>query len=132
MKVSFYEKCVMINRKDLLKLWDRKKNKLSPHEVSKGSNLNIWWRCDNNHSWQMIVNKIIRFKKCPYCNHKRISKDYNLKKLHPKLSRKWDYEKNYPIKPKEVFPSSNLSYWWKCKNGHSFKQKLIDTSIMIK
>ena len=33
----------------------------------------------------------------------------------------WDYEKNFPLTPKDVTSCSGKSVWWKCKLGHEWK-----------
>lgn len=32
----------------------------------------------------------------------------------------WDYERNYPVLPEQIFKNSSGKYWWKCKNGHDY------------
>lgn len=34
----------------------------------------------------------------------------------------WNYEKNQGVEPKYVSVYSNKKFWWKCKNGHVWKQ----------
>jgi hypothetical protein len=38
--------------------------------------------------------------------------------LFKELIREWDYERNSPLKPKDVTAYSNKKVWWHCKNGH--------------
>lgn len=41
--------------------WDKTKNKkLTPKTVSPHSKEVVWWRCDEGHSWQQMVNKRVR------------------------------------------------------------------------
>lgn len=41
--------------------------------------------------------------------------------LHPLIASQWDYEKNGTIKPEYIRGSSNLKFWWKCEQGHSWQ-----------
>lgn len=47
---------------------------------------------------------------------------YNLKKQY---LNEWDYEKNCDIRPENVLPNSTKEVWWKCKNGHHYKMKVV-------
>ena len=45
----------------------------------------------------------------------------------PDALEKWDYEKNYPLKPENVVPGSGIKMWWKCKNcGHEWRARIVD------
>lgn len=37
-----------------------------------------------------------------------------------RILREWDVEKNFPITPETVAPSSAIPVWWKCEKGHSW------------
>ena len=59
----------------LLPDWDYEKNEISPGELSSKSHTKVWWKCNNNHSWQASPNDRARDKKngkgptgCPICN----------------------------------------------------------------
>ena len=54
---------------DLCKEWDYKKNKLSPSDVSAGSNKVVWWVCSNGHSFEASVYNRAKENgsNCPYC-----------------------------------------------------------------
>jgi very-short-patch-repair endonuclease len=40
----------------------------------------------------------------------------------------WDYKKNEPLKPEYFTVRSGMAVWWKCRNGHEWKQKLHEVS----
>ena len=40
------------------------------------------------------------------------------------LAKEWDYKKNYPLTPKDVFPNSHKFVWWICKCGRSWKAQI--------
>ena len=37
----------------------------------------------------------------------------------PNIANEWDYEKNYPLTPKDVAFGSHKEVWWHCNNGYS-------------
>lgn len=110
----------------LSKLWDYEKNyPLKPEEVYPNSGKEYWWKCEKNHTWKMKPNNFHK-QECPYCNHERVSKEYNLAVLYPKVAKQWDYERNYPLKPEEFFPRSQKKVWWICSynNEHRWKSSI--------
>lgn len=40
----------------------------------------------------------------------------------PELSSEWDYKKNAPLTPRDVYATSTVAYWWLCRNGHSSRR----------
>ena len=54
-----------------------------------------------------------------------ITKKFNsLEDSHPKLCMEWDYVKNDILEPQNVSASTGKNIWWKCKRGHSFREKI--------
>lgn len=58
---------------ELLKEWDYEKNKVLPENISIGSGLKVWWKCERcGTSWQ--TSPYVRKKSgCPKCSKKKIS-----------------------------------------------------------
>jgi len=54
----------------------------------------------------------------------KLSKERSLAYLNSELSKEWDYEKNYPLTPEDVFLGSRKIVWWICKKGHSYDASL--------
>lgn len=109
---------------EVSKKWDYEKNIiLSPQEVTFGSNKKIWWRCQNNHSWEKIINQQILMKNCPFeIIH---SLKNSISATHPELLKEWYYEKNVGCHPESLTANSKKSVWWKClTNGHSQKKMI--------
>jgi len=67
-------------------------------------------------SWAFIRNHQL----CPFCQNERVGSKNNLLKINPVLAQEWDYDKNFLIRPENIFPQSNKKFWWKCANGHSW------------
>jgi hypothetical protein len=38
---------------ELLEEWDWEKNTVTPHQISRGSNKPVWWKCSCSHSWKV-------------------------------------------------------------------------------
>ena len=48
----------------------------------------------------------------------------SLADMFPEITVEWEREKNAPLVPEHVSPKSQKKVWWKCKNGHSWEQKI--------
>lgn len=111
---------------EIIKYWDYEQNVYLPSEVSRGQNINIWWKCENGekHSYkQTINNKIYKNATCVYCSNKKVLTGYNdLSTTHPEIIKFWDYKKN-KILPTEVTYGTDMKIYWVCKKGHSFQRK---------
>lgn len=116
------------NHPKLIKEWDYEKNgDVMPEEISATSAEKAWWICDKGHSFQQkIYDRTKKNASCPYCQNFAFKPEYNsLEVKNPELAKEWDYEKNYPLTPKDVLYGGYKEYWWKCKNEpHSFLQKI--------
>ena len=117
--------CLATVKPDLLLQWDYDKNKnISPYKTYYNSTKSIWWKCKDNpdHVWEdsPFVRNVSVSYECPYCTHKRPSKEYNLKVCYPRITNEWDYEKN-KNKPEDYLPRSSAYIYWDCqKCGHKW------------
>ena len=115
-------------RPNLANEWHPTKNgDLTPQDVSVGSNKKVWWRCSEGHEWQASI--INRTKEegttCPYCSGRKAAAGFNdLATRRPDIASEWDYEKNYPLTPQDVGIGSEKEVWWRCSEGHEWKQKI--------
>lgn len=57
-------------RPDLAEEWDYDKNDILPTEVTAGAFKDVWWKCENNHSWKARISSRDYRNGCPYCNGK--------------------------------------------------------------
>ena len=55
---------------------------------------------------------------------RKVTDSYNLKRIHPRLSKEWHPVKNGELTPKDVTPSSGRKVWWICKNKHEWVAKV--------
>lgn len=118
-------------RPDLVKDWDFEKNyPLMPSDIAIGSHKEVWWHCSNGqpHSYKMGVQyrTLRKIYGCPYCSSHRLLKGFNdLQTKRPDIAQEWDFERNYPLTPSDVMPSSRGKYWFKCnKYPHSYQSTL--------
>lgn len=105
--------------------WDHEKNgDLTPQQVTAGSMVSVWWRCERGHSWKRSVNQQTRNDICPVCSCRVLQKGINdLSVTHPALVSEWDREKNGD--PSNYMRTSQKRVWWKCKKcGGEWQQEI--------
>ena len=98
--------------------WDEEKNKISPAEITCGSNYRAWWFCEKGHHYQAAVSKRAgkRPTGCPYCAGRKILKGFNdMGTRNPQVLCDWNYERN-EISPYQISSYSQKKVWWKCHN----------------
>ena len=125
---SLEDWCIENNQIKVLKEYNNGGNELPASRINKSSNKSVRWKCIKcNCIWNISPNSRT-FKKtgCPVCSHRKIVPGLNdFGTLFPEIAKEWDYVKNYPKTPADVFPGNNTTwYWWKCDKGHSYKAKL--------
>ena len=120
MRKSLYDYRLESGEMALLDEWDREKNALTPEQVSYGSKKKLWWRCARAHSYQAsATSRTGEHTGCPYCSGRLpVPGQNDLSTLYPELVREWDEEKNLPLSPGTVLPSSHRYVWWRCSEGH--------------
>ncbi len=113
---------------ELEKEWDYEKNKdIDITLLAASSNKIAWWKCEQGHSFKTrISTRTLHNVGCPYCHNQKVLTGINdLQTLNPGLADEWDYEKNYPLIPSEVFSHGSKLVWWKCPVcGNSWKAKI--------
>ena len=125
--------CKQNGKEYLLAEWDFEKNTLYPDQVSKGSHINVWWKCSNGHEWQANIKNRTSGTNCPSCSRTSAARSRNTTLLnhakslaicYPELVREWHPTKNANITPENVLPNSNKRVWWLCKNGHEWESTI--------
>lgn len=108
-------------RPDVMRLWDKERNSLSPAELSPGSHKRCVWRCERGHRWEATVYSVTAGSGCPYCaGNKAIPDETDLATTHPRLAAEWD-EKSNKKSVKQVSRGSMEKAWWICPQGHSYE-----------
>jgi len=114
----------------LAREWNYNKNHpLLPTQITCGSSKKVWWKCVKGHEWQATVSSRNSGMNCPVCSNQKILIGYNdLATTNPELVKEWNYEKNAPFLPTQVFEKSHKKVWWKCKKGHEWQASLAHRS----
>ncbi len=119
----------------LKKEFNLKKNNIDPKLVPFRSQIKFFWKCKKGHEFQVSPGSRFAFlapsysfrkskhSKCIYCLNKKVCEDNNLKFLHPKIAKMWNYKKN-TLKPNEILANSHKKVWWICKNKHEYKNSV--------
>ena len=103
--------------KDMLLEWDYEKNTIKPNEITSGSNIKAWWKCEKGHSYESSIANRLKGTACPYCANKKVLKGYNdLVTTNPEIAKEWNYEKNTDSNPADFTIGSGKKVWWKCSN----------------
>lgn len=113
---------------------DKAGNKISPYEVTYGSNREVYWKCENGHlRLQKISHKLKHpYAECPLCKAQRLNKLslYDWCKTHRfggTIEEEWAGKdiNNNTIDIKDISYIADLSVQWKCRNGHSWSQSVV-------
>lgn len=110
----------------LLQEWNWSRNKIQPEEISRGSGVVVWWKCKEGHEWKAKVYSRTHGRNCPYCSGRKVNEENCLFALLPNIAGGWDYEKNFPLTPKQVTAGSKKKVWWKCEYGHQWECVICD------
>ena len=102
--------------------WHPTKNgNLKPTDVTIGSNVRAWWKCEKGHEWEATVHGRKKAG-CPYCSGKRVLQGWNdLVTVNPALAAEWHPTQNGDLKPNEVTAGNDRIVWWKCEKGHEWQ-----------
>jgi very-short-patch-repair endonuclease len=115
------------------KYWSDKNGDVKPREVFKSANTKYWFTCHCGHDFESSLNDISRLipSWCPYCSNpsKKLCDNKDCQSCHEKSfashekSKYWS-DKNGNVKPRQVFKSSNIKYWFTGECGHDFENIL--------
>jgi hypothetical protein len=109
------------------------RNTQAVETLTRISHKKVWWQCSDNpdHEWEAIVfNRVRQGDGCPYCSGRYATKENNLGVKYPELVAEFDLEKNYPLTPYTVTPSSPKRFWWKCIKGHEWQSSRVRLDVM--
>ena len=120
-----FKNSLAYKRKKLKDEWDYKKNfPLVPSMFKLSSQIKVWWKCKNDHSFQATVsNRAVLKRNCPYCAGRYALPNFNLKLSFPKIANEWNYKLNLK-KPEEFTPTSGQYVWWNCPDGHIYRKSI--------
>ncbi|PES34754.1 hypothetical protein CN497_19275 [Priestia megaterium] len=72
------EHSLAILEPEVAKQWDYERNKpLTPDDISRYSNREVWWHCDQGHKWQtkVAIRTKSKHRNCPYCVGRKVYKN---------------------------------------------------------
>ena len=124
------EKRYVSDNAQLMAEWDWEKNiELDPTQLTLGSRKKVWWKCTQQHSWEMGIVQRTYGQKCPYCNSRKLLPGYNdLATKHPLLAKEWHPTKNGKLTASDVFPSTHQKVWWVGGCGHEWEASVASRS----
>ena len=68
--------------------------------------------------------------KCPVCADRAVLEGYNdLATTDKALLKEWPYELNTDVEPTKITRNSLRPVWWRCKYGHTWKEKIAKRTI---
>ena len=89
---------------------------------SKGSKLDVWWKCEKNHEWRASIYNVAKGSRCPYCSNRvAIANENDIFSISNIYRKLWNYEKNSDIDPHTLKANSNIKVWWRCEKGHEWE-----------
>lgn len=106
--------------------WSDRNEPLTLDMVNERSTKNVWWKCGVcGNEWKGVVKARVHGRVCPVCAEKEVKPGYNdLATTDPILLEEWDYGLNRDINPARISRNSMRPVWWKCRFGHSWKDKI--------
>lgn len=111
--------------------WSERNGSLTPDKINDKSTKNVWWRCHTcGYEWRAVVKARVKGLKCPVCADRAVLTGYNdLATTDPSLMDEWSYDLNTDIEPTKITRNSMRAVWWRCKYGHTWKDKIYRRAI---
>jgi hypothetical protein len=123
------DNCLQTINPTLAKEWHPVRNgKLTPRDITPGSNKKVWWICDKGHEWESVIASRSQGSGCPYCAGQAVCDDNCLQTINPTLAREWHLVKNGKLTPRDVTPNSGKKVWWICGKGHEWEAVIANRS----
>ena len=108
--------------------WHHAKNQhLGDRQITTGSNLRVWWSCDQCpsgllHEWLTTVSHRQKMdSQCPYCTNTSLCQHNSLSTVAPAVAAFWDTAKN-GVTPDQIMAGSSTPCHWLCsKCGYNWQ-----------
>ncbi|QJX74160.1 hypothetical protein F-E9_407 [Faustovirus] len=111
----------LINVPEIKNWWHYEKNGKIP-DIGSSSKEKFWFKCPNNHSFEMTCGHFKtgdRCRKCAFDRQRERNAELTFDKVKDVLQW-WDKEKN-TIDIKTLRQRSDTLVWFKCPNNHSYQ-----------
>ena len=119
---------------DVAKQWHPTKNgNLTPEDVSFGSKILVWWKCDvaDDHEWLASPKRRIgKGAGCRSCSGYQASATNSLASLFPEVAEYWHPTKNQGKSPARVVATTEKEYWWKCDQAPDHEWKAAPAAVI--
>ncbi len=115
---------------DLAGEWDFTKNILTPEQVVPRSGREVFWVCDQGHSYQArVISRYLRKTGCPICSGRILLIGFNdLQTRFPDIALEWS-TKN-PLAPSEIGHGSTQKAIWVCSEcSFEWSAKVVNRTI---
>ena len=116
---------------DLAAEWSERNGCLLPDMINERSQKNVWWKChDCGYEWKAVVKARVHGLKCPVCADRAVLIGHNdLATTDAALMEEWAYDMNTDIEPDKISRNSMRPVWWRCKFGHTWKEKICRRTV---
>jgi len=119
------ENCLATAIPGLSKEWHPIRNgKITPKDVTPGSNKKAWWLCAKGHEWSAIISGRAGGGGCPFCCNRSINSENCLATTSPDLAKEWHPIRNAKLTPNDVAPNAGRKVWWLCAKGHEWQASI--------
>ena len=133
-----YEKAVQDKKADLELITEEKKNSKPSKEdriiASEGGTTvgQITAEEERQKKLQIAAERTIKQEK--RAEERRLKKEKAIEEKKqnsldnkvPQIASEWNYERNYPLTPKDVHYNANKKVWWRCRFGHEYECRISD------
>ena len=119
------QECISIKflRPDLVSLISDKNTDKDIAEKSVECPDIVWWECENGHTFEREIRSATGYRQRSHRKELYCRTCQSLGFKFPELLKEFDYSKNKGIDPMVIsWTSMHFSVWWKCQNGHEWKQ----------
>ncbi|MEK9762379.1 MAG: zinc-ribbon domain-containing protein [Deltaproteobacteria bacterium] len=109
--------------------WSEQNLPLTPDKIWPNSDTPHYWECrksDQHPPYLLAPGKRLRGDGCPYCSGRKLAPDNSLRALKPIIAERWNFERNYPLRPEDVLAGSTKTFWFQCEHGHEWQDRLYD------
>lgn len=106
---------------------------LTPHDVTRGSNRRVWWKCPEGDEHEWATQVAARTRKnpssCPFCMGSKVVRADSVGAKHPRLVAELHPVLSAGVDLFSIAERSSRRIWWKCSRGHEWRS-LVFSRVM--
>lgn len=105
--------------------------KITPQEVSSGTDRKIWWLGKCGHEWDAALSSRRKSGEgCPTCRGFKVLVGFNdLASINPIVAAEWHPTKNGKLMATQVTTGSHTKIWWLGKCGHEWSAAIYTRKV---